>query len=147
MTDQLAVYDETARDMAAPVVGAQFVNTCDLSTRAGKIASAKAVTGALSLNDVPAGTVINVRDIITMPGVRKARDPRLPNVPCINTYIIDTGGQAYMSQSEGIAQSAALLTATFPDMGKSDPEGCVPVYVQVTPLDGGKTYKTLVPTE
>ena len=101
MTDQLAVYDETARDMAAPVVGTQFVNTCDLSTRAGKIASAKAVTGALSLNDVPAGTVIDVRDIITMPGVRKARDPRLPNVPCVNTYIIDTEGQAYMSQSEG----------------------------------------------
>ena len=147
MTDQLAVYDETARDMAAPVVGAQFVNTCDLSTRAGKIASAKAVTGALSLNDVPAGSVIDVRDIITMPGVRKSRDPRLPNVPCVNTYIIDTEGRAYMSQSEGIAQSAALLTATFPDMGKSDPEGCVPVYVQVTPLDGGKTYKTLVPTE
>lgn len=147
MTEQLAVYDETPRDMTAPVVEASLINTCDLSTRAGKIASAKALTGALSLNDVPEGTVIDVRDIITTPGVRKARDPRLPNTPCINTYVIDTSGQAYMSQSEGIAQSAALLAATFPDMGKSDPEGCVPVYVQVTPLDGGKTYKTLVPAE
>lgn len=147
MTDQLAVYDDTPCGMAAPVVEASLINTCDLSTRAGKIASAKALTGALSLNDVPEGTVIGVRDIITTPGVRKARDPRLPNTPCINTYVIDTSGQAYMSQSEGIAQSAALLAATFPDMGKSDPEGCVPVYVQVTPLDGGKTYKTLVPAE
>ena len=33
MTDQLAVYDETARDMAAPVVDTQFVNTFDLSYR------------------------------------------------------------------------------------------------------------------
>lgn len=147
MTDQLAVYDDTPRDIAAPMVEASLINTCDLSTRAGKIASAKALTGALTLNDVPEGTVIDVRDIITTPGVRKARDPRLPNTPCINTYVIDTSGHAYMSQSEGIAQSAALLAATFPDMGKSDPEGCVPVYVQVTPLDGGKTYKTLVPAE
>ena len=138
MTEQLAVYDETPRDMAAPVVEASLINTCDLSTRAGKIASAKALTGAQSLSDVPEGTVIDVRDIITTPGVRKSRDPRLPNTPC---------SKSYMSQSEGIAQSAALLAATFPDMGKGDEEGCVPVYVQVTPLDGGKTYKTLVPAE
>ena len=144
---ETAIVAQPVQESRALITSQGFVNTCDLTTRQGKLTVIKAVNNAQSLAGVPEGTVIDVCDIVTKPGVRKARDPRLPNTPCINTYLIDTEGNAYMSQSDGIAQSAEFIVANFPDMGKSEPEGCVPLYVKVTSLPNGNTVKALVPAE
>lgn len=144
---ETAIVAQPVEESRALTTSQGFVNTCDISTRQGKITVIKAVNNAQSLADVPEGTVIDVCDIVTKPGIRKARDPRLPNTPCINTYLIDTDGNAYMSQSDGIAQSAEFIVSAFPDMGKSDPERCVPLFVKVTPLPNGNTVKSLVPAE
>lgn len=144
---ETAIVAQPVEESRALTTSQGFVNTCDISTRQGKLTVIKAVNNAQSLADVPEGTVIDVCDIVTKPGIRKARDPRLPNTPCINTYLIDTEGNAYMSQSDGIAQSAEFIVSAFSDMGKSDPEGCVPLFVKVTPLPNGNTVKSLVPAE
>ena len=144
---ETAIVVQPVEESRALTTSQGFVNTCDISTRQGKLTVIKAVNNAQSLADVPEGTVIDVCDIVTKPGIRKARDPRLPNTPCINTYLIDTAGNAYMSQSDGIAQSAEFIVSAFPDMGKNDPEGCVPLFVKVTPLPNGNTVKSLVPAE
>lgn len=117
-----------------------YVNTVSMDTFAGKMAVANAVNSALSLNDIANnGEVIEVTDIITTPGVRKSRDPRLPDVPCVNTYLIDTAGNAYMSQSDGIARSAEMLVALQIFDGRES----VDMVVDARPLPNGNTVKSL----
>lgn len=117
-----------------------YVNTVSMDTFEGKMAVANAVNSALSLNDAANnGEVIEVRDIITTPGIRKSRDPRLPDVPCVNTYLIDAAGNAYMSQSDGIARSAEMLVALNIFEGRDS----VGMVVDVRPLPNGNTVKSL----
>lgn len=134
MTQELATRNN------ATATPSNYVNTVSMDTFEGKMAVANAVNSALSLNDTANnGVVIEVTDIITTPGIRKSRDPRLPDVPCVNTYLIDAEGNAYMSQSDGIARSAEMLVAL------NIFEGCeaVGMVVDARPLPNGNTVKSL----
>lgn len=117
-----------------------FINTVDMTKLDGKVAVANAVNSATSLKDAPES--IDVIDCITMPGVRKGRN-NMPDTDCTNVYLIDTEGNAWFSQSDGIARSVRLLASLFPDFGKSLPQGALHVKVVEQQLNNGNTLKTL----
>ena len=50
-----------------------FINTLDLSSNEGKIATVNAINSAEPLNN-HVGEIIKVVDCITMPGIRKGRN-------------------------------------------------------------------------
>lgn len=119
-----------------------YINTLDLSTRTGKLATVNAYNNAESLNQYD-GEWLEVCDAITTPGVRRSRQAGVPPVPCTNTYLITKDGNAYFSQSDGIADSITFLHGIFPDLGKSDPDGCLMMQVVEVPTNGGNTLKRL----
>ena len=129
--------DETAIEFA-PVQG--FINTCDLETLDGKMRSANAINGAVSLND-HVGEVLRIVDVITMPGVRKGRNGQA-DTPCQNTYLIDADGTTYFSQSDGVKRSINTTLSIFKkcDAGK----GYLPLACKSDVLPNGNTIKTLV---
>lgn len=66
---------------------------------------------AESLNkSVGKDTVLNVTGVYITPGYRKSRDPRVPDAPCLNTYIV-TDDTTYFTQSSGIARSVQLMSS------------------------------------
>lgn len=133
----IAATDNDAIDFA-PVQG--FVNTCDLNTLNGKMRSANAINSAVSLND-HVGEVLYIVDVITMPGVRKGRNGQA-DTPCQNTYLIDTDGTTYFSQSDGVKRSINTMLSIFKkcDAGK----GYLPLACRSDVLPNGNTIKTLV---
>lgn len=108
-----------------------------------------AVNSAESLNDYVAehgaDTIINVRRIFTMDGVRKGRGQGQQDVPCKNTYLVTEDGISFMTQSDGIYRSACAIVAAFPDLDLGDGTGVFPVRVQSKQLKNGNTIKSLVP--
>lgn len=65
---------------------------------------------ALSLNDeIGPKDVLEVKGVYVTPGIRKSRDPRVPDAPCLNTYIV-AGDETYFTQSSGIARSVQLMS-------------------------------------
>lgn len=138
MTNDLATI-ENANELAfAPVNG--FINTCDLDTLDGKKKTANAINGAVSLNDY-VGVVLNIVDVITMPGTRKGRNG-MPDTECQNTYLIDDKGVAYFSQSSGVARSLSVNMSIYQtcDAGK----GYLPMVCKAETLPNGNTLKTLI---
>lgn len=117
-----------------------YINTCDLSTFEGKKTTANAINNADSLNN-HVGEIIRVKDVITMAGVRKGRNGQ-PDAPCQNTYIIDTDGNAYFSQSDGVKNSLNVTMAIYQvcDAGN----GYLPMVCKTEQLPNGNTIKTLV---
>lgn len=141
---------ETNNTEMAPVVDMEqimsangnFMNTMNLATNEGKIATLNAVNDANSLKDAK-DTVLDICDCITMPGIRKGRNG-MPDTECQNTYLIDTSGNAWFTQSDGIARSVKMIGMMFPDFGKSNDDGCLHVSVSEKELANGNTIKTLV---
>ena len=107
-----------------------------------------AVNSATSLNDWcednGADAVLDVVNIFTQPGVRKARAAGQADTPCQNTYIITSDGECLMTQSDGIYRSAAVIIAMFPDLTIGEKRG-IKIQVKSRKLANGNTIKSLVP--
>lgn len=146
-TEELAVRES---EELVPVVNIEevmsskgnFLNTMNLATEDGKIATINALSSALSLKDAK-DTVLDICDCITMPGTRKGRNG-MPDTECQNTYLIDTSGNAWFTQSDGIARSVRTIVVMFPDFGKSTKNGCLHLKVLEQSLPNGNTLKSLV---
>ena len=140
---------ETAIVTAEPQFETKSITTLDNDSAEAKLEVVAAVNAATSLNEYieenGTDTVIDVRNIFTMPGVRKSRDPRLPDTPCQNTYFITAEGECLMSQSDGIYRSAAIIVKMFPTLEISEGDKGMRMRVQVKKLANGNTIKSLVP--
>lgn len=145
MSNDIIPVEETAVAMASENV---FANTIQLATPADKMRVLRALNSAVSLNSI-GSSPIDVVDIIQRPGIRRSRDSRLPDAPCINTYFITRDGKTYMSQSVGIANSARDIVdpMMFPDCGRSTEKGCITLQVVSQTLDNGNTIKSIVPID
>lgn len=149
VTEETAIVAAPVEDNA-PIVKVEdimsgtgpLLNTLNMAEFEGKVATVNALSAALSLKDY-GDAVMDVCDCIIMPGIRKGRNG-MPDTDCSNTYVIDTSGQAWFSQSDGIARSAKTIAMMFPDFGKSTTDGCLHVKVLENHLPNGNTIKTLV---
>lgn len=120
-----------------------FVNTFDLETEEGKTSVLKAYNAAEPLNN-HVGEALKICDVMTTPGIRKGRNG-MPDAPCQNTYLIDIDGNAYFSQSDGVARSLQMFVALYPDMGKTSEKGYVELCCIEQAMNNGNTLKTLIP--
>lgn len=140
---------ETAIVPAEPQFDSKSITTIAEDSVEAKLEVVAAVNAATSLNEYieenGTDTVIDVRNIFTMPGVRKSRDPRLPDTPCQNTYLITADGECLMSQSDGIYRSAAVVVQMFPTLEVGEGDKGMKMRVQVKKLANGNTIKSLVP--
>ena len=111
-----------------------YICTVDRTTREGTIKVANALSDAASLAEI-GDKHFNLVDVITTPGVRN----RTGEV-CTNTYLIDSEGNIYMTQSDGLKRSAQQIVGLFNgDFG----EGGIEVAVIEKKLNNGNTLKTL----
>lgn len=85
-------------------------------------------------------TELVLRGIIIRPGVR-VNPVTGARTPCANTILMATDNHNYVSQSNGIARTAARIANMF---GKAWPEGGVAVKVDERKLSNGTTYKKLL---
>lgn len=91
-----------------------------------------AFNDALSLSK-EAPETIALQGIILQEGIAS-----VTKTPCINTYLIDDKGQAYFSQSAGIARSAKQILAVW----GGEVSGLV-VRIVEKPFGEGRTVKSL----
>ena len=117
------------------------INTLNTDTFDGKITALNALNNAVSLKD--AANPLKICDCIALPGVRKGRN-NTADTECQNTYLIDIDGNAYFTQSDGIARSVRMIYMLFPDFGKSSDVGYLKVRVVEKKLPNGNTIKALV---
>ena len=117
------------------------INTLNTDTFDGKITALNALNNAVSLKD--ANSSLKICDCIALPGVRKGRN-NTAETECQNTYLIDVDGNAYFTQSDGIARSVRMIYMLFPDFGKSSDVGYLKVRVVEKKLPNGNTIKSLV---
>lgn len=111
-----------------------YICTVDRTTREGTIKIANALSDAASLAEI-GDKHFNLVDIITTPGIRT----RTGEV-CTNTYLIDSEGNIYMTQSDGLKRSAQQIAGLFNyDFG----EDGIEVSVIEKKLNNGNTLKTL----
>ena len=140
---------ENALATVEPKLEAQSITTIDNDSVEAKLEVVAAVNASTSLNDFieenGTDTVIDVRNIFTMPGIRKSRDPRYPDTPCQNTYLITADGECLISQSDGIYRSAAMIVSMFPTLELTEGDKGMRMRVQVKKLANGNTLKSLVP--
>lgn len=81
-----------------------------------------------------------INGIILRPGTRV--DPVTGSrTACVNTIMLTTDGEALVSQSNGIARTAARIVKLMEQRGW--PEGGLSVCVKEQKLDRGRTYKKL----
>lgn len=122
--------------------GNYFFNTLGMDSMQGKIDTINVMNMAVSLNDY-VGVQLKVRDAVTVPGSRASRQKGVPNTPCQNTYLIDTEGNAYFSQSDGVARSINMMHSVLKSF--SDNElGYLPLICVEEKLANGNTLKKLV---
>lgn len=119
--------------------------TVDLSDDMGKLKIIAALNYAAPLKDFADKEIIFC-DCIQVAGVRKARNGGT-DTPCKNTYLIDADGNAYFSQSDGIARSVQMISALFPDFGKHLDDGGIKLKLVEQKLPNGNTLKNLVPVQ
>lgn len=140
---------ETAIVPAEPQFDTKSITTIADDSVEAKLEVVAAVNAATSLNEFieenGTDTIIDVRNIFTMPGVRKSRDPRLPDTPCQNTYLITADGECLMSQSDGIYRSAVVIVQMFPTLEVGEGDKGMRMRVQTKKLANGNTIKSLVP--
>lgn len=142
MTNEIVKTDQTQEIQAVSMVEG-YINTLPIDTAEGKIATINAYNAAVSLKDY-VGVVLHICDVITMPGIRKARSLDQVDTKCQNTYLIDTEGKAYFSQSDGVAKSINVIAAMMPDFGKNSELGYLPLACNETQLANGNTLKQIV---
>jgi len=122
----------------------QFFSTLKMDTVQGKIKLQRAYANANSLNDVPEGTILKICDVIVTPGISKGRKGA-PDTECQNTYLIDTDGNAFFTQSDGIARDINFIMYIFEDMGKeSTEEGYLNIAIVEKKLPNGNTVKNAI---
>ena len=119
-----------------------YINTLDMESDKGRATFVKICNASESLNE-HMGEVLNICDIVTTPGVRKGRNG-MPDVPCQNTYLIDTDGKSYFSQSDGVARAVQFVAVGFPNL-EYDGQNFVPIVCEGQELKNGNVMKTLVP--
>lgn len=141
MANELAKTDAQDIEVVSSVEG--FINTLDVDTIEGRMTTINAYNNAVSLKDY-VGEVLEIRDCITMPGVRKSRNVDLPDTRCQNTYLIAKDGTVYFSQSDGVAKSVNVIAAMFPDFGKSFEQGALQLCCKEQQLANGNTLKSIV---
>lgn len=127
----------------------QLCSTVSVETVQDKTRALRTINASRSLNGLGVGVAFDVCDIFQTPGVRRSRDPRIPDVECINTYFICPDGTSYMTQSQGIANSVAQILSPFmfPDCGKSTDKGYLTLCVVEQKLDNGNSIKSVVPID
>lgn len=121
-----------------------YICTFDISTDDGKLQVLSALNGAVPLKD-EVGTILQVCDCVTEPGIRKARAANQEDSQCTNVYITTVEGVTYFSQSEGVARSVKMIAALWPDFGKSTDLGYINVSCIEKQLANGNTIKSIVP--
>lgn len=120
-----------------------FINTYDMSTNEDKMTVVNAINNTVPLKDYM-GVELHICNCITMPGIRKGRNGN-PDTECKNTYLIDTDGISYFSQSDGVSRAVQMFAAMWPDFGKnSTEEGYLSIACTSQELPNGNTLKTLV---
>lgn len=112
-------------------------NSIDTNTPENKIRFLNSMNNSISLKDIGDKPLIIV-DAFTVNGVRNYRNT--PKTPCINSYLLDSAGRTFFSQSAGIARSLYAIHLMFPDFNK--PKG-LKIRVNKTSLDDDKTLKSL----
>lgn len=142
MANEIVKNDQTQEIQAVSMVEG-YINTLPIDTTEGKIATINAYNAAVSLKDY-VGVVLHICDVITMPGIRKARSLDQVDTQCQSTYLIDTEGKAYFSQSDGVAKSINVIAAMMPDFGKNSELGYLPLACTETQLANGNTLKQIV---
>lgn len=137
MSNELVNIDNTAIAHAEDVklnIPNGYICTVDRSTREGTIKVANALSDAASLAEI-GDKHFNLTDVITTPGVRTRTGEA-----CTNVYLLDSEGNIYMSQSDGIKRSAQQIVGLFnSDFG----EDGIEVAVIEKSLKNGNTLKTL----
>lgn len=116
--------------------------TADRESEAGKKSILKALNNAASLAEI-GDAPIKVTDVVITPGIRKARQAGQNDTPCVNVYLITLEGDAYMTQSDGIARSVQNILTLYPLFGRSTPAGYLEVQVVSRVLANGNTLKSL----
>lgn len=120
-----------------------FINTFDLSSNKGKMATINAVNNSEPLAN-HMNEALKICDCVTMPGIRRGRNG-MPDTPCINSHLIDVDGISYFSQSDGVARAIQMFASCWDDFGKnSTEEGYLELVCIAKPLPNGNTLKTLV---
>jgi len=134
----------TADATTLNTASSQGIMTLDVTNDEGKLEVLSALNFAAPLKNF-VDKPIKFRDAIQVPGVRKARNSSDSDTPCTNTYLIDVDGNAYFSQSDGVARSVSMVAAMFPDFGKSRECGYIELKLVEQNLPNGNTLKNLVP--
>lgn len=135
MSTELATTDSTT----TALYNASNYTTFEADTTEKRKLAANAINNAESLSDHE-GEVLDVIGIMTMPGVRKARQVGQADMPCTNTYLICEGGRAYFSQSEGVRRAADSFLA----LGIFEDGEVVKMHVESKVMANGNSLKTLV---
>lgn len=153
MEDQAIVRQEEQGMGISAANFSQVFTTAAMDSQAGKNKVLRALNDAESLAEmVSDGEVLEVVDFVVTPGIRKSRDVRVPDTECVNVYILTKDGNAYMTQSDGIARSVqqimSLYSVSGVPMSLRDLEGgCLRLTVKSRKLPNGNTLKTLVPID
>lgn len=116
--------------------------TIDTTDNKGKMLILNAINSAQSLNSLKKGSKLKVTDCIQLIGIRKGRGNNV-DTECVNTYLIDVDGNAYFTQSDGIARSVKMTVELFPDFGRSTEKGYLEVAITEQELANGNTLKSL----
>lgn len=141
-TNEIMAFEGGAGITASSFTQGMFT-TADKTNEPGRKAIANALNNAGSLAEV-GDRVLKVIDIVITPGVRKARQKGQSDTPCVNTYFITTDGQAYMSQSDGIARSVQNLLTMYPNFGRSSDAGYLEIQIVSRILANGNELKSVV---
>lgn len=156
MTDEITTYDtEDTAEMQLATYGATMLDNIattndariesygfDASTDDAMVTIFNAEEDGTSLNEWLKdndGTFV-INGIILRPGTRV--DPVSGSrTACVNTILLTVDGEALVSQSNGIARTAARIVKLMETRGW--PEEGLAVTVKEQKLDRGRTYKKL----
>lgn len=120
-----------------------YINTVQLDSAEGRKVAANAINNAFSLADFE-DAELDIVGVMTMPGVRKSRISGTPDAMCQNTYLLDAEGNAYFSQSDGVARSINGIMAMYPEFPKDTENGESAKMVLIgKKLPNGNTIKTI----
>lgn len=142
MNDEIIKAEEAQTiEQFEPVQG--YICTFDMEDDGEKLKAVAAYNDAEPLSGY-VGEIIKLCDVLTAPGVRKSRIPGVDDMPCQNTYLVDIDGNAYFSQSDGVAKSVNMLVTAFPTLDYNG-QGYIEVACVEKQLANGNSMKTVKP--
>lgn len=151
MEEQGIIKQEESQEIAASGSVKSFADmftTCDLNDRKGKNAVLRALNDADSLAEAfPGDAVLEVTDFVVKPGVRRSRVQGQADMPCLNVYILTNDGNAYMTQSDGIANSVQDIVSMYPEGMRANEDGFTRCQLTAKKLPNGNTLKKLYPLD